>query len=91
MNKALYFIVTIIIICTLSVVTQARMDRHFARIEAQQCELITVYTSIDIIYLEGTTVTTETGRIWLTFNTRIQAINFVEQLTADIANGYDYE
>lgn len=74
-----------------SIIDRKHIDKSLAKLEKQQQELITIYTPVDIIYLKGTEVTSESGRIILNFDTRIQAINFVEQMTADMANGYDYE
>ena len=61
MQNTIYFLVTILVICILSAANQNRINTHFVKLEAQQSEVITIYTPIDIIYLEGNKVTTETG------------------------------
>lgn len=49
-------------------------------------DLITVYTSEDILYLQGSTITSESGRVNATFPARNTALEVLAQLSADQSN-----
>lgn len=49
-------------------------------------ELITVYTSEDILYLQGTRITSESGRLDVTYSARNTAVEMLAQFSADQSN-----
>ena len=49
-------------------------------------ELITVYTSQDILYLKGRTITSESGNVNATFPARNIALEVLAQMSADQSN-----
>lgn len=51
-------------------------------------ELITVYTSQDILFLKGNTITSESGNVNATFPARNIALEVLAQMSADQSNPF---